>query len=133
LGGDIGWSVKCLEKNMPKDADKSEKAFRELIRILEETIQAGADCLELEWEDRELVAYQYHGSAGIGAVAISKELQDAVIKEIVKRASLHRKPTGKLLLSLLGKEYEVFVKGYDSYGESAFTLRLSTTRKGSKG
>ncbi len=113
---------------MPKDADKSEKAFRELIRILEETVQAGADCLELEWEDRELVVYQYHGNAGIGAVAIPKELQDAVTREIVRRAKLTRNPTGKMLLTLLGKEYEVFVKQYDSFGESAFTIRLTKGR-----
>ena len=76
------------------------------------------------------MAYQYFGQTGIGAVAISEKLQDAVIKEIVKRASLHRKPTGKMLLTLLGKECEVFVKGYDSSGESAFTLRLNRPRKG---
>jgi hypothetical protein len=118
---------------MPKHNNESNKeAFRELIRVLEETVTAGADCLELEWEKRDLVAYQYLGHTGIGAVAIPEKLQDAVIKEIVHLASLHRKPTGKMLLTLLGKEYEVFVKEYDSSGEAAFTLRLNRTRKGSK-
>ena len=118
---------------MPKEAPETNKeASRELTRILEETVTAGADCLELERENQELVVYQYLGNRGIGAVAIPEKLQNAVIKEIVNRASLHRKPTGKFLLTLLGKEYEVFAKEYDSFGEAAFTLRLNRTRKGGK-
>ncbi len=118
---------------MSKDVrEPNREALRELTRILEETVTAGADCLELERENQESVVYQYHGSTGIGAVAIPEKLQAAVIKEIVNRASLHRKPEGKFLLTLLGKEYEVFAKEYDSFGEAAFTLRLSRTRKGGK-
>lgn len=117
---------------MTKDIDESKKAFRELTRILEETVRAGADCLELEWEGRELVVYQYFGHTGIGAVAIPEELQDAVMNEIGNRAGLHRKPTGKMLIKLLERDYEVFVKKYDSFGESAFTLRLTKARKGGK-
>ena len=82
---------------MPKETHESSKeALRELTRILEETITAGADCLELERENQELVAYQYLGNTGIGAVAIPEKLQTAVVKEIVSRASLHRKPTGEV-------------------------------------
>src|SRR5208283_19517 len=118
---------------MPKETPESNKeASRELIRILEETVTAGADCLELERENKELVVYQYLGNTGIGAVAIPEKLQRAVVKEIVNRASLHRKPTGKFLLTLLGKEYEVFAQEYDTYGEAAFTLRLNRTRKSGK-
>jgi len=52
-----------------------------------------------------------------------------MLREIVKRAKLTRKPTGTMLLTLQGNEYEVFVKEYDSFGESAFTLRLNKARK----
>ncbi len=118
---------------MPNKGQESNKeASAELIRILEETVPTGADCLELEREDQGLVAYQYFGNTGVGAVAIPEKLQKAVVKEIVNRASLHRKPTGRFLLTLLGKEYEVFVKEYDSFGEAAFTLRLTKARKGGK-
>ena len=72
---------------MPKEVHESNKeASRELTRILEETVTAGADCLELERENQELVAYQYLGNTGVGAVAIPETLQEAVIKEIVNRA-----------------------------------------------
>ena len=118
---------------MPKEAQESnQEASGELIRILEETVAAGADCLELEREDQGLVVYQYLGNTGVGAVAIPEKLQKAVVKEIVNRASLHRKPTGKFLLTLLGREYEVSAKEYDSFGEAAFTLRLTKARKGGR-
>ena len=78
------------------------------------------------------MAYQYLGHTGIGAVPIPEELQEAVIREIVRRAKLTHKPTGTMLLTLLGNEYEVFVKQYDSFGESAFTLRLTKARKKGK-
>ena len=115
-------------KAMPKDTDKPARAFEELARILEESVKAGADSLELEWEDRDLVAYQYVGYTGLGAVPFPPDLQEAVIREIVRRAKLTRNPTGTMLLTLLGQEYEVFVKQYDSFGESAFTLRLNRKR-----
>jgi hypothetical protein len=118
---------------MTKEAHEPNKeAHRELVRVLEETVTAGADCLEFERENQALVVYQYHGGTGVGAVAIPEKLQKAVIKEIVNRASLHRKPTGKFVLMLGGKEYEVFAKEYDSFGEAAFTLRLSRIGKGGK-
>ena len=60
---------------MSKDAHESNKeACRELTRILEETVTAGADCLELERENQELVAYQYLGNTGVGAVSIPEKL-----------------------------------------------------------
>jgi len=117
---------------MPKDAAESKKAFRELIRLLEEAVKAGANCLELEWEERELVVYQYSGATGIGAVAIPKELQVAVLRAIVKTAKLTRQPTGRMLLTLMGQEYDVFVRQYDNYGEAAFTLRLNKGKKRGK-
>ena len=87
------------------------------------------DCLELEWEDRELIAYQYFGSTGVGAASIPDGLEEVVLREIVKRAKLIRKPTGTMVLALLGDEYEVFVKQTDSFGEPVFTLRLNKTRR----
>ena len=58
-----------------------------------------------------------------------RELQVPVLEELVQRAGLDRKPRGKMLLTFLGKKSEVLVKQYDSFGESAFILKL---RKGKK-
>jgi hypothetical protein len=117
---------------MPKDVEESKKGFRELVRLLDESLKAGADCLELEWEGQDLVAYQYSGSMGIGAVPIPGDLRDLVLRESTNKANLRHKSTGTILLTLAGKEYEVFVKEYDSLDESTFTLKLNKTRRGSR-
>lgn len=112
------------DRTVPDDADKSAKAFRELIQILEEAVRAGADSVELEWEDRDLVVYQFHGDTGLGTTPIPEELESAVLGELVKRAGLDRKSKGKMRLTLLGQEYDVLVKEHESFGESAFNLTL---------
>jgi len=117
---------------MPENAGEPTKAFRELIRILEEAVRAGADSVELEWEGRDLMAYQSLGHAAVGTAPFSRELQVPVLEEVVERAGLRRKARGKIRLTLLGLEYEVLVKEYDSFGESAFLLKLNKGGKRSR-
>ncbi len=102
----------------------SDEAFREIVRFLESAIQAGVDSVGLEYEGRELTVFYQRGQMGLGAGSISEDLQQAVIGDIVKRAGLKRKTRGKMPVTLLGDEYEVVVEEYDSFGESAFDLRL---------
>ena len=109
---------------MPEKTDNSDKAFRELIRVLEDAIQAGADSVGLEYEDRNWIVYHNFGNTGLGAARIAKELQWDVINEIHKRAGLSRKARGKMQISLLGKDYEVAVKTHESFGESVYHLTL---------
>ena len=106
----------------------SEAAFRELVRVLEEAVRAGADSVGLEWEDRDLVVYLYFGETGLGAVSIPRDLQEPVLGELVERANLAVKPKGKMAETLLGNQYEVIVEEYDSLGESAFTLTLKKAK-----
>jgi hypothetical protein len=97
--------------------------------MLEEAVEAGATAVTLEYEHRELIVYYEAGSVGIGAPRIPEDLEQAVIGEIVKRAGLGRKSKGKMSLTLLGRDYEVAVKEYDSFGESAFKLTLKERKK----
>ena len=106
----------------------SEAAFRELVRVLEEAVQTGADSVGLEWEDRDLVVYLNFGNTGFGAVSIPRDLQGPVLGELIERANLTRKPKGRMQVNLLGKDYVVTVKEYDSFGESAFTLTLKKAK-----
>lgn len=106
----------------------TEPAFRELIRVLEGAVQAGVDSIGPEYKGRELMVFHCAGPMGIGATRIAQELQQAVIEEIVKRAGLARKSKGKMPVKLLGKDYDVSVEEYDSFGESAFTLTLKERR-----
>lgn len=111
------------------NTSNSDKAFLELVRVLEEAVQAGADSVGLEYEGRDLIVYYQFGNTGLGAARIPEELQRGVIGEIVKKAGLSRKSTGKMQIKLLGKDYEAAVKEYDGFGESAFTITLKERKK----
>src|SRR5271166_6632562 len=108
-----------LENVMPEDTNNSEKAFLELVRVLEDAVQAGANSVGLEYEGRDLIVYHNYGITGLGAARIAQELQEPVIEEIVRRAGLSSKARGKMQVSLLGKDYEAVVGEYDSFRESA--------------
>ena len=91
--------------------------YPELLRVLEDAVQEGVYSIGLEFEGRELMVYYQIGCASVGSARIPKELQHPVINELVKRAGLDRKPKGKLQVTLLGKNFEVVVEEYDSFGE----------------
>jgi hypothetical protein len=110
----------------------SKQAFEELVRVLEGALEAGVDSIGLEYKGRDLMVFYQRGQMGIGAGSISEDLQEAVIKEIVEKARLERKSRGKILVTLLGEEYEVIVEEYDSFGESAFNLTLKKKTKKAK-
>ena len=114
---------------MPNNTDNSNKAFQELVRVLEEAVRAGVNSLGLEYKGRELMVFHQTGHLGLGAARISEGLQQAVVEELVKRAGLSRKSRGKMQVSLLGKDYEVVVEEYDSFGESAYNLTLKERKK----
>jgi hypothetical protein len=118
-----------LEKAMPEDSDKSDKALLELVRVLEEAVQEGANTVELEFDRRKLIVYHRYGNTALGAARIPQELQRDVINVLVKKSGLSRKPKGKMQVRLLGKNYEVIVEEYDSFGESAFTITLKERKK----
>jgi hypothetical protein len=63
-----------LEKAMQKDTDKSDQAFRELVRVLEGAIQAGVTSIGLEYKGRELMVFHQAGMVGLGAARIPQEL-----------------------------------------------------------
>jgi len=118
-----------LERAMQNDTDNSDKAFQEVVRILERAVQAGVTSIGLEYKGRELMVFHQAGMVGLGAARIPQALQQDVIEELVKRAGLSRKPKGKMQVGLLGKDYEVAVEEYDSFGESAFNLTLKERKK----
>jgi hypothetical protein len=73
-----------LGKAMQEATDYSDKAFRELVRVLEEAVQAGANSVGLEYEGRDLIVYHNYGNTGLGNARIPQELQQAVIEELVR-------------------------------------------------
>ncbi len=107
-----------------KDAGKSDQAYRELIRVLEDALRAGADSVEMEYEDHNWIVYHNYGNTGLGGARIAKELEWDVINQIRERAGLSRKSKGKMQVSLLGKDCEVAVKTRESFGELVYHLTL---------
>jgi len=106
----------------------NDEAFQQIVRVLEGAVQTGVESVGLEYKGRDLLVFYQRGQMGIGTGSIPKNLQQAVIEEIVARAGLERKSRGKIPVTLLGIEYEVIVKQYDSFGESAFTLTLKEAK-----
>ena len=60
---------------------------------------------------------------------LQRAFEQDIIAELVKRAGLSRKSRGKMLVNLLGEDYEVVVEEYDSFGESAYSLTLKERKK----
>ncbi|HVC95587.1 MAG TPA: hypothetical protein VND64_17980 [Pirellulales bacterium] len=116
-------------KRLGQGQSMSDRAFHELVRVLEEAVQAGVTSLGLERKDRELMVFHQTGDFGLGVTRIPEDLQQAVLEELAKRARLARRSKGKMPVTLLGKEFEVVVEEFDSFGESAFNLSLRE-RKG---
>ena len=76
-----------------------------------------------------MYACQGLGHAAVGTAPFPRELEGPVLEELVKRAGLGDEPEGKLLVTLLGEKYEVPVKEYENFGESALVRKL---KKGGK-
>lgn len=112
------------DRPTPESDDTSKQALAELIRILEAAAWAGVEAVGLEWKGIDLMVFHESGGTGYSATKIAPHLQVDVIAEIVKRAQIGRKHKGNMRLRLLGQEYTVAVERYDSFGESAFTLKL---------
>jgi hypothetical protein len=108
------------------------RAFHELVRVLEQAVQVGVTCLGLERKGRELMVFHQSRHVGLGATRIPQDLQQAVIEELAKRADLAHRSKGKLPVTLHGREFEVVVEEFDSFGESAFNLSLCE-RQGTAG
>ena len=114
---------------VPGDDDESAMAIRELIRVMEAAASIGVESVGLEWRGSDLLVFHDGGTDGYVATKIAKPLQLEVIAEIVKRAHIGRRHKGSMPLRLLGQEYSVTVEEYDSFGESAYTLRLKKRGK----
>ena len=112
---------------MPDDTET--KAFQELVRVLTEAVRAGVNAIGLEYKGRDLMVFHQAGPLGLGVGRIPQELQQDVIGELVEKARLARKSRGKMQVSLLGKDFEVVVERYDSFGESAYNLTLKERKK----
>jgi hypothetical protein len=104
---------------------QKQGGLQKLTQVLEEAMNSGADSVSLEYEDNGLEVCYMFGNVGIGAVLIDRDLEAEVVGYIVEAAKLERKSRGKMQMALCGKEYIVTAERYESFGESAFKLKIN--------
>lgn len=114
----------------PDDDDRTKQSRRALRQILEEAAGAGADTIDLEYAAEGLEVTFMFGDAGVGDVLVNRELERGVIRLIVERAHLQNSSRGSIRMTLLGEPYAIIVDEYESFGESAFRLRLQKSSQG---
>lgn len=112
------------EKQLADIQQRYDAGYQELVRVLEDAVQAGVTNLGFEYKGRELMVFHQGASVGLGADRIVENLEKPVIKELIKRARFAEGAKGTMKITLLGRDYEVLVEEYDSFGESAFNLTI---------
>lgn len=111
-----------------KVPNKNGPEALEIVRsILEDAMDAKAEIVELEYADDGLEVCFIVGNFGLGATLIDRAMESKVISTIVELAKLHRKPHGKMQIELRGKPHTIIVEEYQSFGESAFRMKLRKT------
>jgi hypothetical protein len=109
--------------------DSKEKTLQKLQQMLEEAVSAGADSIELEYVAEGLEVMYVLGSTGSGDVIDDRVLASGIIRLIADRAKLARRSRGVMNWTLFGKQYNITVEEYDSFGESAFRLMFGKPRQ----
>jgi len=109
--------------------DQRDEALQKLQQMLEEALDAGADSIELEYVAEGLEVMYVFGSTGSGDVIGDRVLASGIIRLIIDRARLARRSRGVMNWALFGKQYNITVEEYDSFGESAFRLILGKPRQ----
>jgi len=104
--------------------DQGDRALQKLQQVLEEAVSAGADSIELEYVAEGLEVMYTFESTGSGDVIGDRVLASGIIRLIIDRAKLARRSRGVMNWRLLGKQYNIAVEEYESFGESAFRLIL---------
>ena len=95
-----------------------------LQQILKEPAEPGADTVQLECADEGLEITFMFGHTGVGNILIKPESESEVINSISRQAHLQKSSHGLMGMTLSGEPYAIIVEKYESFGESAFRLRL---------
>jgi hypothetical protein len=108
-----------------KPAKPSTTALARLTELLEPAVSDGADAVTLEYQRDGLEVTFMFGNTGVGGIVCNRASGIELLNFIEKTAKLRSKLTGTMSLTLNGKEHTIYVREYDSFGETAFELRLT--------
>ncbi len=91
--------------------------------IVDEAVGSGADAVTVEYaKEGGLEVIFMFGNRGVGGILVDRSLQGEVMGLIHDRAGMEEEVTGVLHWESHGRELEIEVEEYDSFGETAYTL-----------
>jgi hypothetical protein len=108
-----------------------ELAIAKLQEIIEKAVDSEADSITIEYaKEGGLEVCFIFGVTGVGSVLVDRTLEGEVMNLIHEGVGLEEKPSGLLHWTAYGKHLDIRVEEYDSFGETAYTLRLPKIKKG---
>lgn len=107
----------------------SQGATPTLQSILETAIQEGAEAIELEYVAAGLEVTYVSGNLGVGEVIADHASVKSIVAELMGQAQLGHKSWGVLKWVYGGRAYDIRVEEYESFGETAFRLRLKKPKR----
>ncbi|MHC4401746.1 MAG: hypothetical protein ACYTG0_18905 [Planctomycetota bacterium] len=106
-----------------------QSAAGKLQEIIDRALDSGADSVTVEYaKEGGLEVCFMFGNTGIGDILVDRHLEGEVMSLICERAGLEERTSGVLRCASHGRDLDIEVEEYDSFGETAFTLRLPSSR-----
>ena len=100
-------------------------AADKLQQIIDRAVDNGATSVTIEYaQEGGLEVCFMYGNTGEGGIPVDSDMEGQVMDLIVQQAGLDKKSSGVLHCTTHGKEIDIQVEEYDSFGETAFTLTL---------
>ena len=108
---------------MPTPDDKLQE-------IIDRAVEGGATSVTVEFaKEGGLEVCFMFGETGVGGILVDRNLEADVMTLIAQRAGLDRRPTGVMHCASRGKELDIHVEEYNSFGETAFTLTFPIQKR----
>jgi hypothetical protein len=107
----------------------SQGAAPTLHSILETAIREGAEAIELEYVSAGLEVTYVSGNVGLGEVIADRGSVKSIVAELIEQARLGHKSHGVLKWVHGGRTYDIRVEADESFGETAFRLRLKKAKR----
>jgi hypothetical protein len=97
----------------------------QLEEFLEKCVRAGADAIEMEYNAGYEELYAKEGNVGFGARIPSSSPEAALLRQELH--GMARKKRQRMVVD--GVEYELRASTYDSFGETAYRVKIIPAKK----
>jgi hypothetical protein len=101
---------------------------QQLVEILENALDSGADKIELERQPEGLEVCVITGGTGLGYIVDDRELEREILRHIIENAKLKKKTRGTMRVLLHQQEHTINVAQYETFGEIAFRLTFNKSK-----